>query len=97
MVGTGYAGYRGGKAPESDGWIAREVEVLAGEEQSSVHLAYWEDLLPGHGGALEEQGPGREGCVLPSLQDTKHEGQFIMSQRCKERWLPAQDAPFHIG
>ena len=33
----------------------------------SVRLAYWEDLLPGHGGALEEQGPGRgrDACVPP--------------------------------
>ena len=34
MVGTGYAGYRGSEAPESNGRIARDVEVLAGEEQS---------------------------------------------------------------
>ena len=34
--------------------------------QSCVYVAYWEDLLPGHGGALEEQGPGgRDACVPP--------------------------------
>ena len=31
MVGTSYAGHRGSKAPESDGRIAGEVEVWAGE------------------------------------------------------------------
>ena len=65
--------------------------------QSCVYPANWEDLLLGHGGALEEQGLGGEGCVCPSLQDAEHGHQFIMSQRCNERWLPAKDAPFHIG
>ena len=32
MVGTGYAGYRGSKAPKSDGRVAGEVKVRAGEE-----------------------------------------------------------------
>ena len=34
VVGSSYAGYRGSRAPESDGRIAREVEVQAGEEWS---------------------------------------------------------------
>ena len=33
MVGTGNAGYRGSKAPESDGRVAGEVEVHAGKER----------------------------------------------------------------
>ena len=35
--------------------------------QSGVYHAYREDLLPGHGGALEEQGTGREGCMHPAF------------------------------
>ena len=34
--------------------------------RSCVYLMYWEDLLPGHGGALEDQGPGgRDACIPP--------------------------------
>ena len=34
--------------------------------QSCVYLAYWEDLLPGHRGALDKQGPGgRDTCIPP--------------------------------
>ena len=40
--------------------------------RSSVYHAYWEDLLPGHGGALDEQGTGRDVCIppfkMPSMQ-----------------------------
>ena len=34
--------------------------------RSCVYLVYWEDLLPGHRGSLEEQGPGgRDACIPP--------------------------------
>ena len=47
--------------------------ICCPQVRGGIYLAYWEDLLPGHGGALEEQGPEVERHVRPSLKDTQPE------------------------
>ena len=46
--------------------ISYSMFICCLQVQSGVYLAYWEDLLPGHRGALEEQGHGgRDACIPP--------------------------------
>ena len=59
--------------------ISYSMFICCLQVQSGVYLAYWEDLLPGHRAALEEQVPWGEGCMHPSLQDTEHGCRVIAS------------------
>ena len=58
--------------------------------RSCVYLVYWEDLLPGHGGALEEQGPGRgrDVCIPPFKTPSMDVGSLHQEDIVRDGYQP---------
>ena len=70
--------------------------------QSGVYLAYGKDLLPGHGGALEELGTeGEDACVPPFKMLSMHVGSLRHEEVMRDGYRPkmllfALDKLFYI-
>ena len=65
--------------------------------QSDICPMHGKDFHPSHRGAMEDQGPGGEGCRRPSVQDTNSQQRDVMSQGEHEGWVPSQNAHVCIG
>ena len=55
------------------------------------------DIHPSHRGAMEDQGPGRDGCGCLSFQDTNSQQGDVTSHGEHEGWVPSQNAFIRIG
>ena len=57
----------------------------------------WQNVYPGHRGAVEDEGPGREGHRHPSFQDADPQQRDSMGQRQHEGWVSSQNASICTG
>ena len=57
----------------------------------------WQNVHPGHRGALEDQDPGREGCGHPSFQDADPQQRDSMGSKQQEGWVSSQNASICAG
>ena len=109
MVGTGYAGYRGSEAPKCDGRIARDVEVLAGEEQSRRVPAVSRGGVPMPWAGLAQGSPSNGGgsSSITSLKEPirlwkpsnmlELTGRVVSNGHAYKSCRPLETLPDHLG